>query len=193
MPAQLPQLQASAYNELPFLEQQPCLPPPLLKKLGQLFVHHKIHSQWGMGIVHRHLHLPQDHHMVHTRDSTGLDTCEPRSSQYVDFQRMRPSSILLHTDDCFRAYEYEPGTPDNIPPLQFFESLRDVLAGERLARLVALIASHEHRFDMEYETVVHDRTGAICAMRSTLAERDSSGFTDIVTAWQFRESSGVEA
>lgn len=179
---------AATYNRIPFLREQPLVPPDLLRDLGQLFARHQLVHQWGVGVVHRHSDILPGCVMVHRQAEDHTDICEPRSLQSIPSSELIPMSLLLNKEQQFQAYEYELGSQRLLPPLEFLHELRDLLVSRRSENIVCLTAMAASGLKLVHEVLVLNDLGLVRSMRSKPGQPHK--WTGTTTNWVFCD--GVE-
>lgn len=190
-------LPAIAYNCIPFLEQQsPAISDDLLTEFGRLLINYNLHQHWGLAKLHRHLELPPQHVMVHTRPSPSVDICRPSDLQDTQLSLLLPNSLLLNQDKLFQAYEYEVGVERLALDVNFLDDLRRLLLSHRLESHIALAKAAGPRLANSLETMLVDKNGMTCGTRLDPYKEKICGQTgenNLVTGWMFcQRGSGIE-
>ena len=95
------------YNSIPrFEDQVHSIPFTHLLLVAEIFVKHKMHLSFGVGLLHRHQGIEPNHMMVST-DKGPAVVCEMQLLD--DGQSVAPCSFYLNDDGIFYPFEYRAG------------------------------------------------------------------------------------
>lgn len=87
---------------------------PILRQIGEVFLKHRVHCQFGLALLHRHVDLKPRHAMVHRRrhDTTEICTMEP-----AGLSQIYPLSFYITETGVSEPFEYSDETHCGPPPL----------------------------------------------------------------------------
>jgi len=132
-------ISAQEFNSIPDLHDQPPFPsdPTIFEALGDLFCRHNVLERFGLHLLHRHYHLPENCIAFKSEvdGDISLTKIEPISG--LDRNEIRGVLYRLKDDGCFQPYEFEYGEEVDIPST-FLKELSQTLREYKLERLLAL-------------------------------------------------------
>lgn len=76
-----------------------------LHSLAEIYISYGLHKAYGVGILHRHFALEEEHVMVHEMLRGKIDICSPWSVRSIQSRGLHINSIFLN-EDLFQCYEY---------------------------------------------------------------------------------------
>ena len=174
------------YNRLPHVDnQQRDISASILDKLGDLFLRHAMHTEFGIALLHRHCDTSPTSVMVHTK--TDQDVCVP---QELGLRKIRPVLfIFCRTREEYMPLEFEAASEswtERMPSESFLCDLASFLRSESLDTVLGLsrLSSTE---DPWFEFMRSDGPGTI-AFRSA---REINVSKHRVTEWAFSSTNGV--
>lgn len=181
-------LPARLFNAITAVEDQDGVEDHQLKSIGGIFVEYGMQSAFMIGILHRHVDLPENHILVHSIFA-DIDVCRIRPFE-DPIDLLWPNSLLLNSDGMFQAYEYEDKSAhDLFTPMSsmtdaFLRRLRDYILDEHLENTVSLIT----KGPASVEYLLPDKQGTVSIPQSGAPLEDLQ--TAMTTAWSFEESDG---
>lgn len=181
-------LPSFAFNGIKSSEQQDqILKNEDLMAIADVYVRNQMHTEYGVGLLHRHTVLPERSVMIHRILDGSVDICEARSLDSLDHARLIANSLFLNVNDKFQAFEYDIEIPKDPRPtlhLEFLSQLRDLLIDRRLTGSIAIIPSPGDC--VEY--LLPEGRGTISIPYHQMEDKNLSGGEFIVTGWSFHEN-----
>ena len=173
-----------------FEEQGQILKDEDLKAIADVYIKNQMHNEYGLGLLHRHIILPERSVMVHRTLEGNVDICAAEKLDSLDHSRLVANSLFLNINGKFQAFKYDIEVPRGsraILHTEFLFQLRDLLVGRGLASSIAIIPSPALEGDsMEY--LLPDGRGMICVPRHQIRDEDVDGVNSVVTGWSFHEN-----
>lgn len=137
-----------------------------------------MHHNYGVGILHRHVSLPEEHVMVHSL-CDSVEVCRAENAKDLDRDHIMPHSFFLNSKGLFQAYEYDTMTRQRpLPNESFLRQLKMFLDDNELTQSVAILPEDNRQDSVEF--LLPDHQGMI------YKEVDSVG-SFFITGWKFCE------
>ncbi|KAK4570556.1 hypothetical protein LTR86_002638 [Recurvomyces mirabilis] len=179
-------LSASAFNRIPqFQHQIHSISRPILEELAQLFVRYGTYHSWGLGLLHRHVHMPDGYLMVN--DVSGEHTHFARIKALEDAGTLVPCAMHLNAEHSLQAFEYDADCRrDELSPTFATEFCKFALS-HSLHNVIAVVSKSRHDWKYATETLMQDEEGFVYGMQTKYAERAEA--EGVVTNWTFAPAS----
>lgn len=182
---------ASDFNRIKLFEDQDHhISKSDLRSLAELYISYGLHKAYGVGILHRHFALEEEHVLVHEMLDGEIDICRPWPVRSTQSRGLHVNSVFLN-GDLFQCYEY--GTNLIQPMLQptFLHCLREILVRKGLQDKIAIIPRPDSKDDCQEfieENVPEKKT-----MR-TYPKTTSCDITgiSITTGWTFDQHGDIK-
>lgn len=175
---------SSDYNSIECFKKEQTISRDHLEEIAKIYVRNEMHHNYGVGILHRHVDIPEECVMVHslcdTVDVCYSDTvaiCRAVHARDLDHQNVMPHSFLLNSNGLFQAYEYDSMKLQRSPPTErFLHQLRHFLVNHQLTKMVAILPEDGRRNSVEL--LLPDNQG--------MAYEEVNSFgSSAITGWKF--------
>lgn len=170
-------------------EQQEAIGPEDLADIAAIFIGNQIYHQYGIVILHRHLHLSEGHILLHSTSQKNVDLCKSESLNILNPSQLIPYSLFLNAEYKFQTFEYGTDIRRTTLNDHFLYQLRNFLIAKRLSDLIAIVSApaSDTGFEDSVEYMFPDNEDMISISQCLVKNQKIDLERSTITVWTFHQ------